>query len=526
MSEHNVAVSGNCRRVAFALVASLWSFAAFAQPSTSAPAETFGLAPGPYAVGFQLLADQDRSRSVTGADAKTHARPIRIYVWYPARSAAKPLPFGRYAALADDDVWPPEITGHARELLTFSHGPLARSLDPKVLEALLRRPMLASENAKPASGSFPLIVIGLGLYYESPITFAALSEYLAGRGFVVVTAPLVGTSSALVRIDARDLETQVRDLEFAIARAQQLPFVNPERLGIVGFDMGGMAGVILAMRHAGVNAFASLDSGIMYPHPSGLPQASPSYDPLALRVPWLHAAPLRPVERPADPSAKSLFDSAMHSNRYLLTTEGMGHVDFTSYALIDGRRAMPAYWGEPQADAARRCGIVAEYLANFFAAFVRMDASSVAWLARDPQAAFPGSQMTLEHRTATPPSIGYDELVQAIVDGKGESAIEQLRAADGADRAALDQTHLERLAVSLLYTWGLVKESLPLLVFTTERYPASVQARATLVDAYVLLENYTAAIEILDEFIQQYPNNPGARARLDEVRKLQSERRK
>src|SRR5207247_1200270 len=144
--------------------------------------------------------------------------------------------------------------------------------------------------------------IGLGLYYESPITFAALAEYLAGRGFVVVTVPLVGTNSALVRIDAQDLETQVRDLEFAVARARQLPFVNPVRLGVVGFDMGGMAGVILAMRHPGVGAFASLDSGIVYPHPSGLPQASPSYDPLALRVPWLHAAPLRPVERPQDPS--------------------------------------------------------------------------------------------------------------------------------------------------------------------------------------------------------------------------------
>jgi pimeloyl-ACP methyl ester carboxylesterase len=522
--EQNVAVSWNWHRAAFALVALLLSFAPSAQQLTNSTTETLGLTPGPYAVGFRLLADQDHSRPITGADAKTHARPMRIYVWYPARNVAKPLRFGRYAELSDDDVWPAEITGREREVLTFSRGPLARSLDPTALDALLRRPTLAAENARRAAGSFPLIVIGLGLYYESPITFAALGEYLAGRGFVVVTVPLIGTSSALVRIDAQDLETQVRDLEFAIARARQLPFVNPVRLGVVGFDMGGMAGVILAMRHPGVGAFASLDSGIVYPHPSGLPQASPSYDPLALRVPWLHAAPLRPVERPQDPSAKSLFDTAVYSNRYLLKTEGMGHVDFTSYALIDGRRAMPAYWGDPQADAARRHGIVAEYLVNFFAAFLRMDATSVGWLARDPQAVLPGSQMTIEHRAATPPSISYDELVQAIVDGKGEQAIEQLRVANAAN--ALDQTHLERLAVSLLYTWGLTKESLPLLAFTAERYPASVQAQAMLVDAYVLLENYPAAIEILSAFVQQHPDNPGARARLDEVRKLQDREHK
>jgi len=436
--------------------------------------------------------------------------------------------FGRYAALADDDVWPPEISGRSRDLLKFSHGPLARSLDPAAFEALLQRPMLAAENAKPAAGWFPLIAIGQGLYYESPIAFAVLGEFLAGRGFVVVTTPLVGTNSTAVRIDAQDLETQVRDLEFAIARARRLPFVSGDRLGVLGFDMGGMAGVLLAMRNRDVDAFASLDSGILYPHPSGLPQASPSYDAAALRVPWLHAAPLRPVERSQDPGVKSLFDTAVHSNRYLLVTEGMGHVDFTSYGLIGGRRAMPAYWGDPAPDRARRQGIVADYLTHFFDAFLRPDAASMAWLDRDPKVAFPDAQMTLEHRTAIPPSITYDELVREVVRGNAEAAVERLRAVDEveAGRAALDQVHLERLAVSLLYTWGLAKETLPLLAFTVERYPASVQARAMLVDANVQLGNYAAAIEILSAFLQQNPNDPSTRARLDEIRKLENERRK
>ncbi|HEY8519867.1 MAG TPA: hypothetical protein VIN61_07300 [Gammaproteobacteria bacterium] len=69
-------------------------------------------------------------------------------------------------------------------------------------------------------GPFPLIALGLGLYYESPTSFAVLAEYLAGRGFVVVTVPLIGTSSLLVRVNAEDLETQVRDLELAIARGR------------------------------------------------------------------------------------------------------------------------------------------------------------------------------------------------------------------------------------------------------------------------------------------------------------------
>jgi hypothetical protein len=332
----------------------------------------------------------------------------------------------------------------------------------------------------------------------------------------------------VVRNDAQDLETQVRDLEFAIESARELPFVSGDRLGVLGFDQGGMAGVLLAMRNRDVDAFAAVDSGIFYPHPSGLPQASPNYDAAALRVPWRYAAQPQLVARPEDPGVKSLFDTAVHSNRYLLVTEGMRHVDFTTYGLIGGRRAMPGYWGDPAPDSPRRQGIVADYLTHFFDAFLRADTASLAWLDRDPKVAFPDAQMTIEHRAAVPPSIRYDELVQEVVRGDAQAAIGRLRAVDEADagRAALDQVHLERLAFSLLYTWGLAKETLPLLAFTVERYPASVQGRSMLVDANVQLGNYTAAIEILNAVLQQNPNNLGARARLDEIHKLESERRK
>jgi hypothetical protein len=47
-----------------------------------------------------------------------------------------------------------------------------------------------------------------------------------------------------------------------------------------------------------------------------------------------------------------------------------------------------------------------------------------------------------------------------------------------------------------------------------------------LVDANVQLGNYPAAIEILSAFLQQNPNASGARARLDEIRKLENDRRK
>lgn len=501
----------------------------FAQQPAPASSKPFGLEPGNYSVGFQLLVRQDPSREVTGGIASApHPRPIRIYLWYPAkntrpaqrprrlRQAAQPMRFSQYAALAKDDIWPPQIAGRLRAELKYSRRPLARSLGQARFEALLQRPVLAVENAAPLEGPYPLIVIGQGLYYESPIAFAAMGEYLASRGFVVATTPLVGTNSPLVKLDGQDLETQVRDLEFVIAQARRLPLVSPKKLGVLGFDMGGMVGLILAMRNPDVDAFVSLDSGILYRHPSGLPRTLPSYDPFALDIPWLCATGVVNATPPPHSQAKSLFEQAVHSNRYLLFAKAMGHVDFTSYALVEGRRAVPGYWAAGSDEVAANHRIVANYVYNFFAAFLRHDAESLALLSQDPKRAFPGSKMTLAHRAATLPSISYDEFVQAVVAGKGEQAIDKLRsiAAAEPDNYLLGETHLERLAFSLVYTWGLVEEAIPVMKFTVERYPSSVTAERRLLEGYLLVQDYPAAITLLRRYVEQHPKDAYAQSQL------------
>jgi dienelactone hydrolase len=512
-------------RYATLALGALFLSATLAQQPDPTASKPFGLAPGTYAVGFRLLEGQDDTRAIAGgANSNLHARPIRTYLWYPAARTGRPMRFARYASLADEDIWPAEIAGSLREELTFSRRPLARSLGSAGFEALLQQPVLAVENAKPLGGPFPLVVIALGWAYESPTAFAALGEYLAGRGFAVATAPFFGTSSPLVRVDLQDLETQVRDLEFVIAQARRLPFVSPERLGVFGFDQGGMAGLILAMSNPDVDAFASMDAGILHPHPSGLPRSSPHYDRFALRIPWLHGMGNLDPNQPADSENETLFDQAPYSNRYRLVAQGLPHADFTSYALIEGRRALPGYWADATPEVAHRHAIVVEYVYNFFAAFLRQNAESLVFLSRDPKEAFPGSNMRIEHREATSASISYADFVQAAVAGRAEEAIDELRsiAAVEPDHILLNENYLFRIAFGLLYGWGLAQEAIPVLEFMAERYPSSSQAPRMLVDGYVLVENYAAAIDVLSKFVQQNPDNAGARARLEEVRKLES----
>ena len=501
------------------LLVSLFLNQAHSQTDQTA-SDPHGYEPGVYSVGFRLIEEQDHSRAVTGglSHSAAYARPVRTYLWYPAEGTddSPPMRFGRYASLADEDIWPVEIAGSLREELEYSGRALARSMGPQGFAALLQQPVLATEMAEALEGPFPLVVIGQGLYYESPVAFAALSEYLAGRGFVVATCPLVGTNSPLVRIDAQGLETQVRDLEFVIAQARRLSFVSQDRLGVFGFDMGGMAGLILAMRNKDVDAFVSVSSGILYQHPSGIPAGSPDYDPLRLRIPWLHSVPVAWTTQPQNSEAESLFETAVHSERYLLLTEGLGHVDYTSYALIDGRSEMYGYWEASEPAVVEGNKAVSRYILNFFDAFLKQDSRSLAFPSQDPQELFPGSGMTLEHRSASADSITYEEFVQAVIAGQAELAIAEvysLRETDP-DHVLLNETYLQRLVWSLRDTWGRAEDAMPVIEFMVELYPNSVAARRMLAKGYTDVEDYPAAIEVYIQLLAQDPDDDYIRSRL------------
>lgn len=470
---------------------------------------------GEYAVGFRLLQERDTTRVVAGPTEQ--ARPVRIYQWYPASaSSGKPsMLFGRYAAIAEDDVWPPEIAGPLREKLSFSRYALARSLGPDGFEALGEQPVRAFENAEPLPGPFPLIVIGQGLYYESPVAFAGLSEYLAGRGFVVATCPLVGTHSPLVKLDVEDLETQIRDLEFVIARAREFAPVSPEKLGVMGFDMGGMAGLILAMRNADVDAFASVSSGILFPHPSGLPASSNHYDPLKLRIPWLHVAPGRSA--PQNVQTPSLFETAVHLERYHLQMDDLEHVDPTSYALVEGRGARPGIWPAWDAGGVRRHEALSRYVSEFFKAFLMNSAESLAFLSRDPRQAMPESGIAVEHRSATPAPITYAQFVNALLIGDAASAIDEVRNLRGTQpgHILLSDFYLYRLAYSLLYSWGLGDESIQIAKLNVELNPSSTLATQILSMNYVDRGDYDAAIEVYRNLLELKPDDDNVKRTLE-----------
>jgi hypothetical protein len=478
-----------------------------------------GLEAGPHDVGFRLLEQRDAGRAirVDGATPEVRTRPLRVYVWYPgvAGPAARRMTFGRYAEAASRDVWPDAVLAGARARTAFARRPLARSLEPERLAALLDLPVRAVEQAEAAPGRHPLIVVGQGLYYESPITHAVLCEHLASHGFVVATAPLVGTHSPLVSLDVLDLETQVRDLEFVIALARGMPFVDGRKLGLLGFDMGGMACLILAMRNPDVDAFGSIDAGILFSHqpgiPSGIPATSPHHNASLLRAPWLHATQRPFGTPPEDYEGDFLFDTAFYSERYLILVDDASHADFTSYALIEDRKPMAGYWGPPGEGAKARYEAVCLYLLRFFAAYLADDPEARSFLARDPSDAAPGVSLSIERRAAAASKTTYSDFLNALLVGDVDKALATARglAAACPDEPLLQPGALNRLGSRLLMSWALVEEGFAVLALNVELHPASAVARASLGEGYLVVGDHDRALVHFRKSLELDPENEG-----------------
>jgi tetratricopeptide (TPR) repeat protein len=202
---------------------------------------------------------------------------------------------------------------------------------PAAVAGLLSAPVAASRDAAPARGRFPLVGYTPGLNEYLQHGNFVLGEYLASHGYVVVSVPQVGTTSLRLEfgIDPVSLETQMRDIEFALALAGRLPVADPARVALIGHSMGGVSSVLGAMRDSRVDAVVGLDSSYGARALISTLTASPFYSPRRMRVPWLD------LRRAANDELDSTaLEALSFSDRYQILFRGVAHADFTSFPMI------------------------------------------------------------------------------------------------------------------------------------------------------------------------------------------------
>lgn len=474
-----------------------------ASPAAGQIAPLWGdLKPGVHTVGFRLVEAADSTRLEPGG---TGVRAVRISVWYPARpGAAQAMRLRDYAhRLAGGGVSPRAAERRA----------LAIAIAPGFPESRLDEVMaLATEGrfeARPATGRFPVLVFGQGWGYESPLFQVVLAEYLASHGYVVAAAPLVGTRNPIPRVTAADLETEVRDMEVVLARTARLPFADAGRLAAAGFDLGGMAGVLLAMSRDDIDAYVSIDSGILSRRlVDDLLRPSPRFDPLRLR-----AATLAVTRPSAELAAQrldedlTLLDSAVHARGvYVLRVPGMRHADFTLFGPLEG--VLPNFWGPPRGEPARRSPMVARQLLAFLEAHLRGDAAALAGLGPNPGGGLTGEW---RRRAPTAPDPFADALAAEALAGDVAAAIARHRG------ARPDAGLVQRVGSELLFRRGDAAGAVRWLEFGVRSAPTSVPVRELLGDAHAARGDRTAAAASYREALRLEPANAAVSAKLERL---------
>lgn len=483
-----------------------------AEPGTG-PRLWGALTPGAYGVGFRVLYRFDRSRTwkrTRGYEKPftpdRNGRPIRIEIWYPASAQGQsstmrfgdylrpgaPAPFAEYEAL---------VERHDQQMP-------ALSVPTGGVPELLASPVAARRDAPRAAGRFPVILYfgGLNAFTTDNVVMA---EFLASHGYMVASVPPMGRSeedSSLSR-KPTDLETAVRDMEFAWSVLRGEAEVDGGKVAVMGHSLGAIYALLFAMRNADVSAVAGLDG--TYGFAEGAPVLTNFYG----YAPEKMLAALLDLRKPAgeqgtvlDPSAA---EALRYSDRYLVTVSKMHHSDFTSFAMIAQEFRLgnsPGYVdpsGWTRETGYRGFQNVCEIVRDFLDEKLRVDPGAHSRLLADVARADSG---VLKHENALQPPPSAREFVELIAKGGFDAATAIV---DRYRRETPGEAVVEENACNSLGYESLSAKRFPeaLAAFRLCAYahPASANAADSLGDGYLAagqkelaLSSYQHALELVN----------------------------
>ena len=305
------------------------------KPSFSQESILWGnLKPGKYKVGLKVIEKKDENRFIDSG--KT--RPIQTVIWFPSNDISKSRPFlyKDYISLIAHEVNFNNSSDSSKEAVSLDYSKLLSSngISSKAIEDFFYSKMKAHENAEPAEGSFPCVIVAQG-NYNPAINLSILCEFLASHGYYTascpspmrITKPLTDTSQIFQY--ALDQE---KDMKFIYNELKELKNVNPDKLGIIGYSFGGRSSFLMLNDMNNIKAFVSLDGGFADKIGSHwLDSIHINRDEIS--TPILHF--YQNIESYVIPDF-TLLNSLKHSDRYLVKIKEMKHLFFSNIGMAIG----------------------------------------------------------------------------------------------------------------------------------------------------------------------------------------------
>ena len=466
------------------------------------------LSPGPHGVGFTAVEKYDYSRAFRpktdyfGAMLEgERARPLQICIWYPAVTGPDDftMVYGEYAFPYPTDESFMNILSnvHNREIMILLR---QFNRDRGILQELMSVKLAAVRDAPAAEGAFPLII-----YHNGPscVENAVLCEYLASWGFVVAGTHSLGMTSLNPTPDQASLENLIRDREFILAETRNRPYVDRNKLGLLGFLHGSFGAVIAALRNSDVDAVACLQSEFLNPDNAAYLTDNAFYDPTRLAVPLLQI--YSENEQIRDLSA---LDSLKYATIYKIKLNGLRNYDFTHYGLMAAVTDQP---DQPSAAVVQEgYKTICAYVRNFFEAELNKNQAGFKFLS-DPavQPAFDSNFVTVAYRKGSelpPTAAQFVSIINEYGVPKGVEIFEKFRKLDP-DLVLLQEAQFNALGYRSLQT-NQLDDAVQLFRMNAETFPNSANVWDSYADGCVAAGDIKTATTCYKKVLEVLPNDP------------------
>ena len=197
-------------------------------------------------IGFSLL---------TIADSANTSRKIPLGIWYPSPgNRAKP-----------DVLISEYLKSHLRshEYLVLSSITTNNSSDSVRLWQTLTKPSGAIRNADFPQRKYPIILYAASMNADLGENYE-LMEHLAQQNYIVAAISSLGPDYERLRFDLPSVKSQEMDMRLALNYLIKQPYVDSEKIGLMGFSYGALPAVRIATQNFNIKALVTLDGSHTY----------------------------------------------------------------------------------------------------------------------------------------------------------------------------------------------------------------------------------------------------------------------
>jgi dienelactone hydrolase len=351
-----------------------------------------------------------------------------------------------------------------------------------------------------AEGKFKMIVYGPDMR-KGILENSGLFEYLASSGLVVATVHSLGSFELNPTENSADLETLVRDMEFALAYMKKQPYIDTDRIGLLGYGTGAAAALLLQMRSSDIDAVACIQGTFDNENPGEIITRNPYFNINRMNVPLLHL--YKGVQSSAD---DTFIEDIRFSPRHAVKFAADYNVLFTNYELIASLKQDSAGQLTQQNIDGYKTSCL--YALNFFRTYLTDDSAARKFIDAGPEendieagiltaSFFPGAEI--------PPT--ENQFMSIIIERGVETAVQLYRKfkPSNPDHIFFREININALGYRYLQT-GRGQEAVTLFEINADAFPTSANAWDSYGEACIAvgdypraLENYKKALEILPQ---------------------------